>query len=209
MARCQVLPEALLGSSCCDREGRRKITHHSSRLGPIGRTGSIQIVKNSYKKCATRTMSNYHTNCCMVCTKQPRKSVPNRLQGRALKHKVALIPNSLLGKTHAHMLGPRNPGPEARDMRQTAVNSTRSCACGPLVTHLFQQLRLPRKLLPAIVITHWPAYIQSRRLFQPEQQHSSISRDLSLSKRTSSQHLLHLQLGGYPPRKATDSTVQQ
>ncbi len=53
------------------------------------------------------------------CTKQPRISVPNRLQGRALKHKVALIPKNLLGTTHAQTLGPGNPGPAARDIGQT------------------------------------------------------------------------------------------
>jgi hypothetical protein len=35
---------------------------------------------------------------------------------------VALIPNNLLGTTHAQTLGPRNPGPAARDIRQTMTS---------------------------------------------------------------------------------------
>ena len=72
----------------------RKITHHSSRLGLIGWTGSIQIIKTiHHKMCNTNNVQLPHEllHGHNVCTKQSRISVPNRLQGRALKHKVALF----------------------------------------------------------------------------------------------------------------------
>jgi hypothetical protein len=53
------------------RKEGRKITHHSSRLGLIGWTGSIQIIKTSITICATPTMSNCHMNCCMVTMSAP------------------------------------------------------------------------------------------------------------------------------------------
>ena len=108
-----------------DAKEGRKITHHSSRLGLIGWTGSIQIIKTiHHKMCNTNNVQLPHEllHGHNVCTKHSRISVPNRLQGRALKHKVALIPNNLLGTTHAQTLGPRNPGPAARDIRQTMTS---------------------------------------------------------------------------------------
>ena len=71
------------------KEGR-KITHHSSRLGLIGWTGSIQIIKTiHHKMCNTNNVQLPHEllHGHNVCTKQSRISVPNRLQGRALKDK--------------------------------------------------------------------------------------------------------------------------
>jgi hypothetical protein len=103
----------------------RKITHHSSRLGLIGWTSSIQIIKTiHHKMCNTNNVQPPHEllHGHNVCTKHSRISVPNRLQGRALKHKVALIPNNLLGTKHAQTLGPRNPGLAARDIRQTMTS---------------------------------------------------------------------------------------
>ena len=72
------------------RKEGRKITHHSSRLGLIGWTGSIQIIKTiHHKMCNTNNVQLPHEllHGHNVCTKQSRISVPNRLQGRALKDK--------------------------------------------------------------------------------------------------------------------------
>jgi hypothetical protein len=60
------------------KEGR-KITHHSSRLGLIGWTGSIRIIKTIHHKlCNTNNVQlpNELLHGHNVCTKQSRISVP-------------------------------------------------------------------------------------------------------------------------------------
>ena len=62
------------------------------------------ISKQFITKCATSTVSYCHMNCCMVTncrTKQPRVPVLKKLQSRALKDNVVLIPNNLLGTQKA------------------------------------------------------------------------------------------------------------
>jgi hypothetical protein len=83
------------------KEGRKEDYTSLQPPGLIGWTGSIQIIKTiHHKMCNTNNVQLPHEllHGHNVCTKQSRISVPNRLQGRALKHKVALIPNNLLNR---------------------------------------------------------------------------------------------------------------
>jgi hypothetical protein len=67
-------------------------------------------------------MSNCHMNWCMVTMAAPNNQgylSQRKLQGRAIRDKVALIPNNLLGTMQALTLSPRN----SRSPRKYAVGT--------------------------------------------------------------------------------------
>jgi hypothetical protein len=62
-----------------------------------------------------------------VCTKQPKISVPKKLQNRALKDKVALIPKVSQSVSQLHLFQPPQADQMSSHIAWPATNTTTQC----------------------------------------------------------------------------------